>query len=75
MTSHSKSTESRPSDESSPDWSWLQQRVETVKSDQLGQWLEEQLATLEESFAHLITPRSRSKELRAQLDRENSRND
>jgi hypothetical protein len=68
MTFTSDSSGAMPTRENKPDWSWLQEKVEAAHSSsgavaELDQWLEQQLADLEEAFATYVTPKSLSREL------------
>jgi hypothetical protein len=57
-----------PTRENKPDWSWLQEKIDAANSDtravaELDEWLDQQLAELEEAFATYVTPKSLAREL------------
>lgn len=65
MTEHSESAS--PANEARPTWEWLQARIPTTATEQLGAWLADELAGLEETFAELVTVDSRKRAVRGQL--------
>ncbi len=58
-------SQSLPADNSHPSWQWLQRRLETKASDQFADWLTSELDVLEDRFSHLVTPKSRARQLRS----------
>lgn len=65
MTSHNDAAGARPSDETRPNWVWLQDRVGSTQV--LDEWLGVQLAELEKRFDNCVTANSRRRHLRNQF--------
>ncbi len=73
MTNFSNSAGSRPTDDAKPDWSWLQERVDQTPTEQLADWLQENLVALEDEFAELMTSNSRNRAAQADFVADRSR--
>ncbi|MCR9291502.1 MAG: hypothetical protein NXI32_02205 [bacterium] len=74
MTSHSGANQPSSPNLPAASWTWLQSRVhDGRRSSHFRQWMERQRDVLERDFAHLATPRSRSRALRADLELDSSR--
>jgi hypothetical protein len=71
MTEHSESA-NRPANDARPNWEWLQARIPAGRTEQLGQWLANELASLEGLFAELVTVDSEKRAALGQLKRDRS---
>ena len=52
-----------PTEEARPNWSWLQEKMDTSAVAELDQWIDSQLKGLEEEFAQFVTPKSLGRSL------------
>ncbi len=63
MTGTSEPFGAMPTDEARPNWSWLQEKMNTNAVAELDQWMDSQLLDLEEEFAQFVTPKSLGRSL------------
>lgn len=63
MTTTSDSSGTSPTEESKPNWSWLQEKIAVAQVAPLDDWLEMQLSELEEDFSQFVTPKSLGRSL------------
>lgn len=73
MINPSESAGSTPTEEVKPNWNWLQDRLDATSTAQLDEWLSVELEELEESFAELITKKSRERSLKDDLSKDRDR--
>ena len=73
MTSTNGSSGHMPTEETKPNWTWLQARIDEKNGasqldksavTELDDWFECQLADLEQAFAQYITPKSLTRDLK-----------
>ena len=73
MTSTNDSSGHMPTEETKPNWTWLQDRIAEKKGAsrieksavaELDDWFDGQLAELEETFAEFVTAKSLTRDLK-----------
>lgn len=58
MTGTNDSSGASPTEETRPNWNWLQEQIPAAQVAQLDDWMDVQLMELEDDFAQFVTPRS-----------------
>lgn len=76
MTSYSGPKDSTPADDSTANWGWLRKQLDDRPASlEFCEWVTEQVQILEDDFADLITPKSRTRGLCKELQRDTSNSD